>query len=867
MEIGTVRQIDIDREMQGAYLDYAMSVIVSRALPDVRDGLKPVHRRILYAMHSMGMGPSKPYKKSARIVGEVLGKYHPHGDAAVYEAMARMAQDFSLRYMLVDGQGNFGSIDGDSPAAMRYTEARLAHIAQNILGDIDRDTVDYVPNFDDTLTEPSVLPALLPNLLVNGASGIAVGMTTNVPPHNLVEVCDALVFLIDHYRKLDNISIEDLTRFIQGPDFPTGGVVYRYAGEDGDGERVDLIRNAYALGRGRITVQAHVHIEEMSRNRSRIVVTELPYQVNKTRLIERTAELVRDGKLEGITDLRDESDRQGMRICIELTRTVEPREVLSQLFKLTPMQTTFSLRMLALVDGEPRLLPLKRVLLHYLEHRQEIITRRSRYLLERAEHRAHILEGLLKALDSIDQVVDIIRRSRTTDTARKNLIKSLSLSEVQAQAILDMPLKRLSSLERRRLSDEHKEKKREIKYLKALLRSPAKIRAVIRQDLLTLVEQYGDARRTRIVDQEKGHHTARDLVEAEDVLVTLLQDDRIVRSAKPPRVSAKAVPLSQQWGNTRDDISFFWASGQATLAPLHQITAESSTTVSSLTDLRSGAPISSLVLPHPQADEELAESYLTLITRSGRIKRIALDDFASAAGRGMVTAMAVENDDQLLWVLQTNGQDEIMLVTRLGKAIRFSENDVRPMGLAAAGVLAVKLGGDDAVVGAGVVREGESAVIFTEKGYAKRTALRHFPTQKRYGGGVQAAKISSRTGPVTVAALAGEKDTLALVTSKGRLTKLPAKAIHSLGRAAAGYGSRKDTKDRYMDHAKHGPPVLLTVLAGTLTAAKKARAQATGVKKAASKTRSTRSRKSPAKKASTKTAARGSRSTRRRKGK
>jgi DNA gyrase subunit A len=383
MEIGTIRQIDIDEEMQGAYLDYAMSVIVSRALPDVRDGLKPVHRRILYAMHDMGMRSDTPYKKSARIVGEVLGKYHPHGDVAVYEAMARMAQDFSLRYMLVDGQGNFGSVDGDSPAAMRYTEARLSAIAETMLADLDKDTVNFVPNFDDTLTEPAVLPALLPNLLVNGASGIAVGMTTNIPPHNLGEVCDALAYLIDHYQKLDDVTVEDLTRFIQGPDFPTGGVVYRYASAEGDGDRTDLIRNAYALGSGHMTIKAHVYTEEMSRSRSRIIVTELPYQVSKSRLIERIAELVRDGKIDGIADLRDESDRQGMRICIELTRTVDARDVLSQLFRLTPMQVTFSLRMLALVDGEPRLLPLKRVLVHYLEHRQEIITRRSRYLWKR----------------------------------------------------------------------------------------------------------------------------------------------------------------------------------------------------------------------------------------------------------------------------------------------------------------------------------------------------------------------------------------------------------------------------------------------------------------------------------------------------
>jgi DNA gyrase subunit A len=500
MEIGTVRQSDIDREVQDAYLDYAMSVIVSRALPDVRDGLKPVHRRILYAMHDMGLRPDRPYKKSARIVGEVLGKYHPHGDAAVYEAMARMAQDFSLRYVLVDGQGNFGSVDGDSPAAMRYTEARLAPIAEEMLTDLDKDTVDWSPNFDATLAEPSVLPALLPNLLVSGASGIAVGMTTNIPPHNLDEVCDALLYLIDHYTMLDGVTVEDLTRFIQGPDFPTGGLVYRYA--SAEAEPIDLIRNAYALGRGRLTVQAKVSLEEMSRNRTRLVVTELPYQVNKTRLIERMAELVRDGRLEGITDLRDESDRQGMRICIELTRTVDPREILAQLFRLTPMQSTFSLRMLALVDGEPRPLTLKRILIHYLEHRQHVITRRSRYLLERARERVHILEGLLKALADIDKVISIIRQSQTGESARSDLVERLALSESQAQAILDMPLKRLASLERLKIAEEHKEKTEDIRRLQGLLGSPAEIREVIRDDLLALKTKYGDRRRTQIVDQE-----------------------------------------------------------------------------------------------------------------------------------------------------------------------------------------------------------------------------------------------------------------------------------------------------------------------------------------------------------------------------
>jgi DNA gyrase subunit A len=832
MEIGTVRQTDIDQEMQGAYLDYAMSVIVARALPDVRDGLKPVHRRILYAMHDMGIRPDSPYKKSARIVGEVLGKYHPHGDVAVYEAMARMAQNFSLRYMLVDGQGNFGSIDGDSPAAMRYTEARLAPIATEMLADIDKDTVDFVPNFDDTLTEPAVLPAALPNLLVSGASGIAVGMTTNVPPHNLGEVCDALVYLIDHYRKTDDVTVKDLTQFIQGPDFPTGGVVYRYADESSDGDRADLIRNAYALGRGRLTVQAQVHIEEMSRNRSRIVVTELPYQVNKTRLIERIAELVRDGRLEGITDLRDESDRQGMRICIELTRTVQPRQVLSQLFRLTPMQTTFGLRMLALVDGEPRLLSLKRVLIHYLEHRQEIISRRSRHLLERARRRAHILEGLLKALEKIDEVIDIIRRSRTTDTAHRNLMTHLALTEMQAQAILDMPLKRLAALERRRIADEHKERLQEIRYLQGLLRSPSRIRGVIREDLVALKGHYGDARRTHIVAQEKGHHTARDLVEVEDVLLTLWRDGHVSRDARAPRVSSKAVPVAQVWGNTRDDVAFFSISGQAALVPIHQIPGAQTTPVSSVTELdRTEAPIGALVLPHPLPNKELPETFLTFVSRGGRIKRVTLEDFVSTASRGAMTAMSVEENDQLAWVVETSGQDELLLATRQGRAIRFSENDVRPMGLSAAGVWAVKLGRDDAVVGMGIVRDDANLIIFTEKGYAKRTAVENFPAQKRYGGGVQAAKLTPQTGKVAVAALAGENQSLVLMTAKGRVTKLPTKAIHALGRAATGYKSRLDTKEPYLDPAQQGPPALVTVLAGTKTAARAARAQARKPKK------------------------------------
>ena len=819
MELGTVRQIDIDQEMQGAYLDYAMSVIVARALPDVRDGFKPVHRRILYAMHDLGLRPDKPYKKSARIVGEVLGKYHPHGDVAVYEAMARMAQDFSLRYMLVDGQGNFGSVDGDSPAAMRYTETRLAFIAEEMLCDIDKDTVNFSPNFDGTLTEPSVMPAALPNLLVNGASGIAVGMTTNIPPHNLGEVCDALVYMIDNYAKLDDVSVEDLTRFIQGPDFPTGGVLYRYAGESDDGDRNDVILNAYAMGRGQLTVQAQVHIEEMSRNRSRIVVTELPYQVNKTRLIERIAELVRDGRLEGITDLRDESDRQGMRITIEMTRTVEPRAIMSQLFKQTPMQVTFGMIMVALVDGEPRLLSLKKVLIHYLDHRQEVITRRTHFLLERAKLRAHILEGLLKALDNIDRVIAIIKGSRTTETARVNLMKELKLTEIQADAILDMPLKRLAALERKKIADEYKEKLDEIKYLTGLLRNPARIRGVIRDDLLALKAKYGDARRTRIVDREKGLHTTRDLVTAEDTYLTLWQDGEVSLSAQPPAVS-KLMPVAQQWGNTRDDVAFFAASGLAALAPLHQIPGERSIPVSGVTALdRSETPIGALILPHSagaEADENgdgAAASFVTLATSGGRIKRVTVEDLASAASKGVVTTINVDKGDQLGWVALTGGQDEIVLVTRQGRAIRFPEDEVRPMGLSAAGVLAIKLGRDDAVVGMGLVGKKGCVVTISELGFAKRTAVAEFTPQKRYGGGIQAAKLSTRTGRVAVAALAGEDQVLALMLAKGQVMTIPVKAVPSMGRATTGQKKRLDTKQDLFDPPTHGLPTILSVLA------------------------------------------------------
>jgi len=795
MEIGKVRLVDIDTEMQGAYLDYAMSVIVSRALPDVRDGLKPVHRRILYAMHDMGLRPSVSYKKSARIVGEVLGKYHPHGDQAVYEAMVRMAQDFSMRYALVDGQGNFGSVDGDSPAAMRYTEARLTAMAEEMLADIQRETVDFGPNFDGTLAEPLVLPAAFPNLLVNGSSGIAVGMTTNIPPHNLGEVCDALVYMIDRYKKLDDLSAEDLMQFIKGPDFPTGGIVYRYGEGNGDDEQPDLIHSAYAMGRGRITIQAKTHIEEMSRSRHRTVVTELPYQVNKSRLIERIAELVRDGRIEGIADLRDESDRQGMRLVIELTRTVEPRQVLSRLFKLTPLQDTFGIRMLALVKGEPRLLSLKRALQHYIEHRLEIIVRRSRYELERAKERAHILEGLLTALANLDEVIATIRRSRDVDTARTNLQRKFKLSQVQAQAILDMPLRRLAALERKKLEQEYKEKQQLIKYLQGLLRSPSKMLALIKEELLELKGKYGDARRTQIVEREKGELTARDLLPEEEALVSITWDGVTKRESAAgkgqiaPKGQGKNATQFLLLANTRDDLAFFTAGGRACLLPVHQIPdveqRSAGTPVTGLWPLGRGEKLTAVVaLPRGEASEE--GRYLVLATRGGKIKRITLADFVDAAAKGGVTAMGVERGDELSWARLSQGGQEVILVTKNGQAIRFSEGEIRPMGLAAAGVMAIKLAEGDQVVAMDLIQPRAQLLLATTRGYAKRIPLADFPVQKRYGNGVVASKLSSRVGEMAAAKVTYAKDRVAFVSVKGTLKGLAVQSVARMGRSAQG---------------------------------------------------------------------------------
>lgn len=791
MEVGIVRQVDIDQQMQEAYLDYAMSVIVSRALPDVRDGLKPVHRRILYAMHDMGLRANQPYKKSARIVGEVLGKYHPHGDAAVYDSMTRMAQDFSMRMPLVDGQGNFGSIDGDPPAAMRYTEARLAALANEVMTDIDKDTVDFAPNFDGSLAEPSVLPTKFPNMLVNGAAGIAVGMATSIPPHNLNEVCDALIFMINNINKNNDTSIDDLLKFIHGPDFPTGGIIYRYGDGTKDDEN-DLIKSAYAVGRGRVTVQAKVHIEEMSRNRNRLVITELPYQTNKTNLLEKIADLARDDKIEGMTDLRDESDRQGMRIVIELSRTVDPKDVLKQLFKMTPLRSTFSINMLALVDGEPRLLPLKRALQLFIEHRQEIITRRSKFELEKAKQRAHILEGLRTALDNLDEVIDLIRRSRSVDTARKNLRSAFKLSEAQATAILDMPLRRLAALERKKIEEEYRETLKQIKYLEGLLKSRKKILSAIQDELADLKKNYGSPRRTLIVDQTADKDkvvTARDLVPEEQVVVAVTESGRlccwpIEEELNPARGRQKDPLTVAVPANTRETLYLFTADGQAVIIPMHQVPKGSGPGEGpALTEFSTnsvGQVVAGITLPQQEVS-----GYLFLVSRQGRVKRITLDDLAGARGNETIV-MGLDSGDTLLTAFTTPGAGEVILASSAGQCIRFSEEDVRPMGLPAGGVWGIKLGKNDTVVGAGAVVTYGELVAITEKGIGKRTDLNEFSTQGRHGQGVIAFPVSKATGPVAVAAAINLSNRVMLISEKKNSKTVYGRSLPKMSRTGKG---------------------------------------------------------------------------------
>ena len=813
MELGLIRKIDIDTEMQQSYLDYAMSVIVARALPDARDGLKPVQRRILYAMYDMGIRADSAYKKSARIVGEVLGKYHPHGDSAVYEAMARMAQDFSMRTLLVDGQGNFGSVDGDPPAAMRYTEARLTPAALDILFDLNKNTVNFTANFDDTLTEPGVLPAALPNLLVNGATGIAVGMATSIPPHNLAEVIDAIVYMLEKYEKLDDIDVEQLMEFVQGPDFPTGGVIIE---EQGD----NAIEAAYGSGRGRVTVQAKAHVEEMERGKNRIIVTELPYMVNKSSLIERIADLAREGYLEGLSDLRDESDRRGMRIVLEMTKNADPDVILRDLYKRTPMQTTFSINLLALVDGEPRTLTLKQALRVYIEHRLTVIKRRAEFDLDKAKARAHILEGYLVALKNLDEVINIIRNASDVETARGKLMKRFKLTELQATAILDLQLRRLAALERKKIETEYREMTAIIKDLETLLKSPKKMRGVVADELLNVKEQYGDRRRTQIVNLSKSKDgkvakslTARDLMPQQQVWIGVTEDGLVSRTHddKQPKHSGNDAPRWLVKASTTDTVYFVSKSGRAAAVAAHIIPQAERLTqgtmfykVSPLTENDSLAAVFAL----PSRKTALPEETCVITTtRFGMIKKSLVSELPGPSSQAFVL-VRVNEGDRLISVGLTDGKTkDILLATAQGMAIRFKEDDVRPMGLVAAGVNGMKLDDKDEVVGVEILPSEGEVFLITNDGKAKRVGEKDFPIQGRYGKGVIAWDLPAK---VRLAGIVADKPnhmaTIHLTKGAPKSTRLD----------AAGVRKRAATKGDVVVEVKLGEEVVSVIVGWTV---------------------------------------------------
>ena len=788
---GNVEHVDIDAQVRSAFLDYAMSVIVARALPDARDGLKPVHRRILYAMQELGIRSNSSYKKSARIVGEVLGKYHPHGDSAVYESMARMAQDFSMRYLLVDGQGNFGSVDGDAPAAMRYTEARLQKLAEELLADLDKDTVDFGPNFDDSLEEPLVLPSRVPNMLLNGTSGIAVGMATNIPPHNMRELTSAIIYLIDNYEKMDDIPLEELIKRVPGPDFPTGGII---VGRDG-------IESAYGTGRGRLVVRGVAHIEEGRGGKSEIVITEIPYQVNKASLIERIAELVRDDKIDQISDLRDESDQRGMSIVIELKRGAQPKKVLNQLYKYTALQSTFAVQMLALVDGEPRTLPLKRALQIFIEHRQTVIVRRTNFDLAKARARLHILDGYLIALNNLDAVIKTIRESQDADTARENLMKRFKLSDLQAQAILDMQLRRLAALERWKIEEEHKQVTQQIAYLEDLLAHPKKILALIQDDMRELADKYGDDRRTKIAGEAKEELREEDLVQDEAVLISLTARGYI------KRVAASAFRSQSRGGRgvtghaTKDEdevvaliparslntMLFFSDKGKVYSERVYQIPDADRTA--------KGIPLVNIL--SVSAEEKITAAiavssfsstgYCIMATVRGRAKRVSLDEFASVRPSGLI-AMNLDDGDQLGWARITSGSDEVIFVTENGQALRFKEDKIRAMGRQAAGVTAIKLKKDDAVTSMDVVEKEGSLLVVTSTGYGKQTPLKDYAPKGRATGGIATIdqKALKEIGKIVAARVVQKADDLTLMTSNGVAIRIKNKDVKQAGRATKG---------------------------------------------------------------------------------
>jgi len=827
--IGQIKPVEITEELKKSYLDYAMSVIVARALPDVRDGLKPVHRRILYTMYQMGLSHPAKHTKSAKIVGETMGKYHPHGDMAIYDALVRLARDFSMRYPLVDGQGNFGSLDGDPPAAMRYTEARLAPLAQELLAEIEKNTVDFTDNFDATLKEPLFLPAKIPNLLLMGSEGIAVGMATKIPPHNLGEVIDALIFMIkkgkittdssSEIKKINltdqdlvnsalqakfetDVSVAELLKFIKGPDFPTGGIIYN---------KNDILQ-AYSAGRGKVVVRGLVNIEETKGEKFIIVIKEIPYQVNKAQLVTKIAHLIKEKRIEGIADIRDESDRHGTRIVLELKKYAKPKVIVNHLYKYTQLQTSFPLNMVALVDGVPQTLNLKQILLEFIHHRQQIVVRRTAFELEAARHRAHILEGLKIALDNLDAVIETIKKSSTAEVAKTNLMKKFNLTEIQAQAILDMQLRRLAALERKKIEDEYKKIKKQIERLTSLLASPQKVLKVITEELLQLKEKYGDSRKTKIVPQAVEEFSEEDLVPRESCLVILTKGGYIKRL--PP-----ATYRSQRRGGkgvlgmttketdeilylfpceTHDNILFFTDKGRVFSARAWDIPEGSrhakGQAVINLINIEQEEKIQA-VLPISNNYGEI--KYLLMATKNGIVKKTKISAFSNIRSSGII-AIKLENNDQLCWVKPTSGQDEVFLVTYLGKSIRFKEADIRPTGRDTRGVKGINLKKNDWVVSMEVLKKikkpkdkrrkfFQDILVVNERGLGKRTPLKQYPVQKRGGVGVKVANITQKTGKVVCGKLVNQEiDQVILTSKKAQVIKLPLRNIPQLNRDTQG---------------------------------------------------------------------------------
>jgi DNA gyrase subunit A len=776
--------VNIEDEMKKSYLEYSMSVIVGRALPDIRDGLKPVHRRVLYAMHEIKNYYNRPFKKSARVVGNVIGQYHPHGDAAVYDTMVRMAQDFSMRYLLIDGQGNFGSVDGDPPAAMRYTEVRMTHLAQDFLSDIDKETVEFTPNYDGSVSEPAILPTAIPNLLINGSSGIAVGMATNIPPHNLTEVCDAVMRLIDQ----PETDTEEFLGIISGPDFPTAGFILGTTG----------IREAYKTGRGIIKIRARAFVEQVGQNRERIVISEIPYQVNKGKLLERMAELVKEKKIEGITDIRDESDRDGMRVAIDVKRDALPLVILNRLYKFTQMEVSFGIILLAIVNGRPQILDLKQVLEHFIDHRREIIIRRTTYELRKAEERAHILEGLKKALEFLDDVIEVIRSSSDPKEAKVRLMADFELTEIQSQAILDMRLQRLTGLEREKINTEYEDLIKNISRFKAILESPALVLQIVKEEMEEIKERHGDERRTEIL-QDTGDLDIEDLIAEEDMVVTISHDGYIKRNPislyRAQRRGGKGLtgvkPKKEDFvellfvASSHDYFLFFTNKGKVYWKKVHEIPEAGRMSrgkaIVNLLDLQKGERVATTL---PVRDFQEGK-YVVMATKEGLVKKTPLLAYSNPRTGGLI-ALKIREGDELIAVRVTSGEQDLFLSTRKGKSIRFKESEIRSMGRVASGNIGIRLEKGDEVVAMETLHEGATVLTVTENGYGKRTKTEEYRSQARGGKGILTIKTTERNGPAVRAYQVTDQEQLMIITEKGKIIRLRVADISVIGRNTQG---------------------------------------------------------------------------------